>query len=85
MAFHAVTAQRRQKVMLVSTRRRVVGNCVRSAGFPAVGMRTWLLMHDNGGEGGIDLEAAVIFDEAASSEFVHEEVHAGTGRLTDLR
>jgi len=48
-------------------------------------MRRWLLMHDNGGEGGIDLEAAVIFDEAASSEFVHEEVHAGTGRLTDLR
>ena len=37
-------------------------------------------MHDDGHEGGIDLEAAVIFDEAKLLELVHEEVHAETGR-----
>src|SRR4029079_12809161 len=39
-----------------------------------------LWMHDDGHEGGIDLEAAVVFDEAKLLELVHKEVHARTRR-----
>ena len=39
-----------------------------------------LRMDDDGDERGIDLEAAVVFDEAQLLELVHEEVHAGTCR-----
>lgn len=38
-----------------------------------------LVVDDDGQEGGIDLEAAVIFDEAELLELVHEKVHAGPG------
>ena len=38
------------------------------------------VVYDDGQEGRIDLEAAVIFDEAKLLELVHEGVHAGPRR-----
>src|ERR1700676_5395249 len=40
----------------------------------------WSVVYDDGEEGRIDLEAAVIFDEAKLLELVHEGVHAGPRR-----
>jgi hypothetical protein len=50
-------------------------------GFPGV-----LLVEDKCQQGLVYLNpAAVVFDEAQLSEFVHEEIHAGTRRADDLR
>src|SRR5580700_833619 len=38
------------------------------------------VVNDDGEEGRVDLEAAVVFDEAKLLELVHEEVHAGPRR-----
>src|SRR2546427_2145912 len=39
-----------------------------------------LVVDDDGQQRGIDLEAAVVFDEAERLELFHEEVHAGPRR-----
>jgi hypothetical protein len=39
-----------------------------------------LFVQDNGQQRLIDLDFAVVFDEPQLSEFVHEEIHAGTRR-----
>jgi len=43
-----------------------------------------LVVQDNGQEGAIDLDVAVVFDESEVAELVHEEVDAGAGRADHL-
>ena len=40
--------------------------------------RRSLLVQDDGEQGFVDLDFAVVFDEAQFPEFVHEEIDAGT-------
>ena len=43
------------------------------------------IVHDDGQEGMIDLEATVVFDEPELLELVHEEIDARTGRADHFR
>jgi hypothetical protein len=42
------------------------------------------VVQNYGQEGFIDFDFAVVFDKAEFPEFVHEEIHAGTGRSNHL-
>src|ERR1700722_5897998 len=44
-----------------------------------------LLVQDNSQEGRIDVNTAVVGNEAQSPEFVHEEINSGPGRPNDFR
>src|SRR5271168_5412334 len=37
-----------------------------------------LFVEDDGQQGFVDLDSAVVLDEAEFPEFIHEEIHAGT-------
>jgi hypothetical protein len=49
----------------------------RSSGFQRTGSKPNLLVQDNTEEGIVDLNLAVVFDEAQFPEFVHEKIDPG--------
>ena len=57
----------------------------RSSGFQRTGSKPNLLVQDNTEEGIVDLNLAIVLDEAQFSEFVHEEIDPGTCCSNHLR